>query len=57
MQLFSVDSTIFKKKIKFYFDLENMKKPSSKVAHNWPPNFFSVLPTSPKSAQILYSVP
>ena len=31
---------------------ENMKKPPSKVAHNWPKIIFSVLPTSPKPAQI-----
>ena len=31
---------------------ENMKKLLSKVAHNQPKTFFSVLPTSPKSAQI-----
>ena len=50
MQLFCADATMF-------FLHENMKKLASKVAHNWPPNFFSVLPTSPKSAQIFYSVP
>ena len=43
MQLFSADAGVFK------------KKPSSKVAHNGPTNFFfSVLPTGPKSAQISY---
>ena len=36
---------------------ENMKKTPSKVAHNWPPIFFSVLPTGPKPAQISISVP
>ena len=33
-----------------------MKKPASKVTHNQPQFFFSVLPTGPKSAQISYSV-
>ena len=49
MQLFSADTTIFKKKL--FFAPENMKKPLSKVAPNQP-NFFSVLPTGPKPAQI-----
>ena len=31
-----------------------MKKRPSKVAHNQPPIFFSILPTGPKSAQISY---
>ena len=35
---------------------ENMKKLTSKVAHNWP-NFFSAVPTVPKPAQISISVP
>ena len=34
MQHFSEDTTIFKKKNKKKIALENMKKPSSKVAHN-----------------------
>ena len=38
MQLFSADTTIFKKKIA----PKNMKKPTSKVAHNWPQFFFSI---------------
>jgi hypothetical protein len=29
-----------------------MKEPPSKNACNWPPIFFSVLPTGPKPAQI-----
>jgi hypothetical protein len=52
MQLFSADATIFKKKIKKSFAPENMKKTNSKVVHNRPQFFFSVLPTSPKPAQI-----
>ena len=35
---------------------ENMKKPPSKVAHNQPQFFFSLLPTGPKPAQISISV-
>ena len=34
-----------------------MKKPSSKIAHNRPPIFFSVLPIGPKPAQISFSIP
>ena len=56
MQLFNADTTIFKKK-KLKIAPENMKKTPSKVAHNRPPIFVSVLPTGPKSAQISYSVP
>ena len=41
----------------FYIGPENMKKLPSKVAHNWPKFFFSVLPTGPKPAQITFSVP
>jgi hypothetical protein len=40
MQLFSADATRFQKKIKLFFDPENMKKLLSKVAHNRPPIFF-----------------
>ena len=54
MQLSSADATVFLKI--FFFAHENMKKSPANVAHNWPPNFFSVLPTGPKSAQISYSV-
>ena len=49
MQLFSADAAIFSKKIKFAH--ENMKKRTSKVAHNQPQFFFSTGPaaqTSPK---------
>ena len=52
VQLFSVDTTMFKKKFKHFFTHKNMKKPPSKVAHNRQ-IFFSVLPTGPKPAQIL----
>ena len=48
MQCFSADAKCFEKNL-------NKKilpmKTSSKVAHNWP-NFFLVLPTGPKPAQI-----
>ena len=36
MQLFSADATMFL----FIFAHENMKKPASKVAHNWPKSIF-----------------
>ena len=48
MQLFSADATMFKKKINIFFAPENMKKPPSKVAHNRPRTFFSVLARLPK---------
>ena len=35
---------IFKKDLNLFFAHENMKKPLSKVAHNWP-KFFSLLPS------------
>ena len=54
MQFFSADATTFTKK---KIAAENMKKPSSKVAHNQPKLFFSVLPIGPKPAQITFSVP
>ena len=41
----------------FLVRTENMKKLPSKVAHNRPPIFFSVLPTGPKQALISISVP
>ena len=40
MQLFSADTSVFKKKIKFCFDPKNMKKTPSKVAYNRPQPFF-----------------
>ena len=41
MQLFSADTTIFLKRFFIiFFAPENMKKTSSKVAHNWPQFFF-----------------
>ena len=54
MQLFSANALVFSKK-KNLFNPENMKKTLSKVAHNRP-HFFSVLTTSPKSAQISFYV-
>jgi hypothetical protein len=56
MQVFSADSTIFKKN-KTFSGYENIKKPTSKVAYSRPQFFFSVLPTGPKPAQISISVP
>jgi hypothetical protein len=41
----------FKINLKCFFDPENMKKTPSKVAHNRPPMFFSVLPKTAWSAQ------
>ena len=57
MQLFSADATIFKKNINIFFAPENKKKTPATVAHNRLNFFFSILPTGPKPAQILYSVP
>ena len=37
MQLFNADVTEFSK---LFFEPKHMKKPPSKVAYNWPPNFF-----------------
>ena len=49
MQIFSADATIFlKKNLKFFFAHQNIKKLPLKVAHNWPPTFFSVLAQLPK---------
>ena len=45
------------KKPKIYFDPENMKKTPSKVAHIWPPTFFSVLAWLPKRPQNRNPVP
>ena len=42
MQLFSADAIVFSKKFKKKIDLENMKKPPSKVAHNQPITFFFI---------------
>ena len=47
MQLFSAETTMFSK-IFFFFAPENMKKTHSKVAHNRPKLFFSVLAWLPK---------
>ena len=38
MQLFSADATMFLKK--HFFAHKNMKKPASKIAHNWPKVIF-----------------
>ena len=40
-----------------FFAPENMKKPYSKVTHNRPRPFFSVLPIGPNPAQISIPVP
>ena len=47
----------FQKKIKKYFDPENMKKLPSKVAHNQPQTFFSVLAWLPKPPKNRNPVP
>ena len=39
------------------FAPENMKKPYSKITHNWPRPFFSVLPIGPNPARISIPVP
>ena len=46
MQLFSADAMVFsKKKLKYFFDPEKVKKRASKVAHNRPrPFYFTVQP-------------
>ena len=47
MQLFSMDTIVFsKKKIEFLFDLKNMKKTPSKVAHNRPQLFLCTGPAA-----------
>ena len=48
MRLFSATEIVFSKKKYFFFDPENMKKPPSKAAHNWPLTF---LCTGPVAAQ------
>jgi hypothetical protein len=40
----------------FFFVHENMKKTPSKVAHNWPNSFLSVLSIGPKPTHIAFSV-
>ena len=61
MQLFSVESIVFSKKIrKKFFAPENLKKPPSKVAHNQPPTFFfqyvlARLPKRPKNRNPVFS--
>ena len=42
------------KKIKYFFDHENMKKPPSKVPHNRPQIFFLSIDNRPKVRQILH---
>ena len=46
MQFFSSDATMFLEKFWIYFCPWKYEKPSSKVAHNRPKMFFSVLPKS-----------
>ena len=50
MQLFSADATMFfKKKLKLFFDLENLKKPPHKGAYLWQLGvFFVCSPDYPK---------
>ena len=47
MQLFSADAIccVFKKKIKFFFEPQNMKKLPSKVAYNRPRPFYFTVST------------
>jgi hypothetical protein len=48
MQLVSADANnILKKNLTFFFAHENMKKPPSKVAHNWSRFFFQYRPGCP----------
>ena len=51
MKLFSADAIVFSKLKKKKIDPENKKKTPSKVAHNRPQFFFSVLARLPKPAQ------
>ena len=51
MQLFSADAIVFSKLFLIFFDLENMKKPPSKVAHNQPPTFFLCTGPAAQTAQ------
>ena len=46
-----------KENLNFIFAPENMKKPLTKVAHNWPRPFFSVLSIGQNSAQISIPIP
>ena len=46
-----------KKILTFFLAPENMKNPPSKVAHDEPRPFFSVLPIGPNPARISISVP
>ena len=56
MQLFSADATIFSKKFEFIFAPENIKKRTSKVAHNQPQTFFSQYwPGCPNQPRIDFS--
>jgi hypothetical protein len=56
LQLFSADATIFSKKFEFIFAPENIKKRTSKVAHNQPQTFFSQYwPGCPNQPRIDFS--
>ena len=57
MQLFSEDAMVFSKKNHFIFAPENIKKLPSKVAHNRPQLFFSVLARLPKRPKNRNPVP
>ena len=52
--IFGIEWSWFFKK---NFAHENMKKTASKVAHNRPKCFFSVMPTGPNPVQISIPVP
>ena len=57
MQLFSADAIMFSKNLKKKFDPENMKKKTSKVAHNRLSTFFYVLARLPKRPRNRNPVP
>ena len=46
-----MDAIVFSKKFKILYDPENMKKPTSKVAHNQPPTFFMYWPGCPNGPE------
>ena len=51
MQLFSADAIVFSKFFLIFFDLKNMKKPPSKVAHNQATTFYLCTGTAAQMAQ------
>ena len=55
MQFFSADATVFSKKKDLFFCLWKLKKQASKVAHNWPQTFFTVMACYPNQPRIDFS--